>query len=390
MCSGYSVFKSRKALLLDYIPPRMPHREREFEQLKSAFKPVLLEGINLKIHIHGGMGSGKTALCRNLGQYLEKEAAKTGKKLKYTHINLAYTPKPYHVMTKLMEEVSFIESSRSGLSPEEMLSTVARSLAKENYQLILTLDEVDTYVGEGRDPSILYMLPRIHELNPEAACRLSLIYVSRSLDWMNKLNEATLSTLGRVSAVHLASYGLPEINDIVAYRVEEAFKSGAISEDVIDFIARTAIGHGGVRYALELLLEAGGQAEIGHAQVVNAEHVRRANFQIPKGVNGAYYPCELSLHKQLLLKAITKLFESTIEPYISLEEVYPLYQVTCKEFERDYEDKAKIQTYLKDLELTGYILRVKVNGRTLVGMEFPPDRLDKALNESLKQALNSS
>ena len=45
---------------------------------------------------------------------MEEEAVKAGKKLKYVHINLAYTPKPYHVMTKLMDQVSFVESSRSG------------------------------------------------------------------------------------------------------------------------------------------------------------------------------------------------------------------------------------------------------------------------------------
>ena len=151
--SRLSVFKSRRVLLLDYTPVRLPHRERELDQLKSYFEPVLREDVNVKTHVYGSIGSGKTALCRRLGKYLEDEAAKAGKNLKYVHINLAYTPKPYHVMTKLMEQVSFVESSRSGLSPEEMLAIVARSLTKENYRLVLTLDEVDTYVGEGRDPS---------------------------------------------------------------------------------------------------------------------------------------------------------------------------------------------------------------------------------------------
>jgi Cdc6-like AAA superfamily ATPase len=230
----------------------------------------------------------------------------------------------------------------------------------------------------------------VHELYPEAAARLSLIYVSRSIDWMNKLDKATLDTLGRVSAMHLDEYGLPQVRDIIAYRVEEAFQPGRVSEGVIDFIARTSVGYGGVRYALELLLEAGGQAEIDHSETVKAEHVRRANFLIPKGVNGAYYPGELSLHKQLLLKAITSALEARTEPYLSLEDVYSDYQVACEEYERDCEDRPTIQAYLKDLEIKGYILLVRGNGETLVGMEFPPDRLAKALKESLKQALKSS
>jgi Cdc6-like AAA superfamily ATPase len=293
-------------------------------------------------------------------------------------------------MTKLLDQVSFVESSRSGLSPEEMLAIVARSLSREDYKLVLTLDEVDTYINEGRDTSILYMLPRVHELYPDSACRVSLIYVSRSLDWMRRLDKATLDTLGRVSAVHLKEYGLTEIRDIVGCRVVEAFKPGAVSEDVIDFIARTSVDYGGVRYALELLLEAGGQAEMSLATIVKAEHVREAHALIPKGVNGAYYPGELSLHKQLLLKGVINALQARTEPYLSLEEVYSLYRIACEEYDREAEDKHKIQTYLNDLAADGYILLISGADGTLVGMEFPLDRLVKALKESLKQALQSS
>jgi len=385
--SPLSVFKNRRVLLHDYTPTRLPHRERELNELKNYFDPVLREDVNVKVHVYGSIGSGKTVLCRRLGRYLEEEALKVRKKLKYVHINLAYTPKPYHVMTKLMDQVSFVESSRSGLSPEEMLAIIAKSLSREDYRLVLTLDEVDTYISEGRDPSIFYMLPRVHELYPEAACRVSLIYVSRSLDWMAKLDKATLDTLGRVSAVHLGEYGLPEVRDIVGYRAEEAFRPGAVSEDVSDFIARTSVGYGGVRYALELLLEAGGQAEMDHAKAVKAEHVRRAHALIPKGTDGAYYPGELSLHKQLLLEGVINALQARTEPYLSLDDVYSAYRIACEEYEREAEDKPAIQTYLTYLETHGYVLLVKEDNETLVGMEFPPDRLAKALKESLKHEL---
>ena len=126
--SPLSVFKNRRVLLHDYTPTRLPHRERELNELKNYFGPVLTEDVNVKVHVYGSIGSGKTVLCRRLGRYLEEEAVKAGKKLKYVHINLAYTPKPYHVMTKLMDQVSFVESSRSGLSPEEMLAIIARKV----------------------------------------------------------------------------------------------------------------------------------------------------------------------------------------------------------------------------------------------------------------------
>ena len=114
------MFKSRRVLLHDYTPPRLPHRERQLKELKRYFNPGLheKEGVSVKVHVHGRIGTGKTVLCKRFGSDLEAEAAKIGRKLKYVHINLAYTPKPYQVMTRLLDQVSFVESPRSGLTPE--------------------------------------------------------------------------------------------------------------------------------------------------------------------------------------------------------------------------------------------------------------------------------
>ena len=159
---------------------------------------------------------------------------------------------------------------------------------------------------------------------------------------------------------------------------------------MIDFIARTSVGYGSVRYALELLLEAGGQAEMDLATIVKAEHVRRAHALIPKGVNGAYYPSELSLHKQLLLEGVINALRGRTEPYLSLDDAFCAYRIACEETEREAEDNPAIQTYLKDLAANGYVLLVKGDDGTFVGTEFPLDHLAKALQESLKQALQPS
>jgi len=170
-------------------------------------------------------------------------------------------------------------------------------LVDEDLYLVVALDEVDAYIAEGRSQRILYMLPRAYELEPKAAGRISLIYASRSLDWLKKLDEATLDTIGRTSAIHLNAYGFEQVRDIVAYRAELAFKPGALDEELVDFVAQISMPYGGVRYALELLLEAGMLADYEGLKNVKARHVRTAHASIPKGANGALCPEELSLHK---------------------------------------------------------------------------------------------
>ncbi|RLI41760.1 hypothetical protein DRO69_11210, partial [Candidatus Bathyarchaeota archaeon] len=193
--------------------------------------------------------------------------------------------------------------------------------------------------------------------------------------------------LGRTLAVRLDDYKLSEVRDIVSYRAEEAFLLGAISDDLIDFIANISMGYGGVRYALELMLGAGNIAELNLADSVRAEHVRMVHASIPKGANGAIYPGELSLHKQLLLKAVIEGLEASGKPYLSLDETYSSYRIVCEQSESEAEGINSVTTYLRDLSTDGYVLLYKKNGEIFVGMEYPFDRLKEILERTLKEAL---
>jgi len=380
-----SVFRKREALLHHYVPDFLPHRQEELERLKKWFEPVLSEKVNMKVHIYGPMGTGKTVLCNRLGRYLVDEAERRGVNLKFININLAYTPKPYYVMSSLMEKV--VGNPGLGLGPEEMLINVVNKICSEDMKLVVALDEVDTYIMEKRDPKILYMLPRVYELDPRAAGRISLIYISRSLKWLDRLDEATLDTLGRTAAVKLEKYGPEEIEDILNYRVEEAFKPAAVPPEIVEFTAQISYRCGGMRYALELLLGAGMIADSEGSSTVKADYIRIVHAGIPKGANGAIYPDELSIHKQMLLKAIMDGLRSGGGPYLTFEEAYDLYTVECESQDKDAEDKETIQSYLQDLKSEGYILLKRREGEVLIGMEYPFDRLYEDLERAMREAL---
>lgn len=379
-----SVFSNREALLHHYVPDRLPHRERELAELKKWFESVLSGNVNVKVHVYGPLGTGKTVLCNRLGGCLMEEAEKRGVKLRFVFVNLAYTPKPYHIMSILMERVT--GNPGLGLSPEDMLINVVKAICREDSKLVIALDEIDTYIKERRNMKILYMLPRVHELDPRAAGRISLIYVSRSLEWLSRLDEATLDTLGRTAAVKLEKYGLEEIEDILGCRVEEAFRSAAVPSEIVEFTAQISYRCGGIRYALELLLGAGMIADSEGSSTVKADYVRRVHAGIPKGMNGAIYPDELSLHKQLLLKAIIEGLRSGDEPYMIFEDAYDLYAVECELLDKEAEDKETIHSYIQDLSSEGYVLVKGREGEVYIGMEYPFNRLYEVLERALRTA----
>ena len=383
-----SVFRSRRVLQHDYTPSRLPHRDHQMKELWRYFEPVLSEEATAKVHVYGPIGTGKTVLCKRFGIDFEEEAFKRKEKVRYVHVNLSYTPKIPYILTQLVDQVSFINTPRSGLGPEEMLRDVAKTLSQEDYRLILVLDEVDTYIREKGNPKIFYMLGRFHELYPDPTPRLSLIYISRSLGWMDKLDRATLETLGRVSGVNLDEYDPREITDILSYRAEEALTSAAFSEDIIQFIADLSVSNGGIRYALELLSEAGGIADREYANSVRPGHVRIAHVNIPKGVNGAYYPADLSLHKQLLLRAVIDALENNRTPYVPIEEIYGRYQEVCGGHRLEVKEEAVISSYLKDLKVEGYVLLKEEGSKAAI--EFPLIRMRDSIEEALKHTLQLS
>ncbi|MBS7613409.1 AAA family ATPase [Candidatus Bathyarchaeota archaeon] len=376
------VFRNRDVLFHDYVPLRLPHREKEFKELLGYFKPIVRESLSIKVHVNGEIGTGKTVLCKRLLRTLEGEASAAGARLRCAYVNLAYAPKPYYAMAELHKQVA--GSPAAGLSPEQMLSNVVETIVNEDSKLLVVLDEVDTYLDEGGDAKIFYLLPRAHELNEAARGRISLIYASRSFDWLKRLDAATLDTLGRTLAVKLEQYGYQQVRDITEFRADEAFKPGAIDEDVIDFIAHISMEYGGVRYALELLLGAGIIADRQGRDHVRAEDVRMANAAIPKGLNGAIYPQELSIHKQLLLKAIMETLEATGRPYVTFQDAYTKYIETCQSYNVEPECESTITDYIEDLKIEGYIIKMGKGEDKRLGMEYPFHSLSEVVEKSLK------
>lgn len=380
-----SVFKKSLALFHEYTPSILPHREEQLKRLERYFESVLREGVSAKVHIHGPIGSGKTVLCKSFGRDLEAKAAEQGVNLRFARINLAYTPTPYYIMGRLLKKLSFVDSPRTGIGAEEMFINLAQVLIDEDCTLILALDEVDTYIKEGGKSKILYMLCRIHELYLDPTPKVSLIYISRDLGWLNKLDPATLDTIGRVSGVQLDEYTPEQVRDIIRCRAEEASFPGAVSEAVVSFIADLSTHVGAVRYSLELLREAGNHAAADGSSRISPEHVRRAHVEIPKGSNGAYYPGELSLHKQLFLKGCLQALQNTWEPYVSPDEVYDEYLAVCDEYGKKAKDREESEPYLRDLHLEGYIV-LRESG-SQVGSDSPVDTLGEMLAEALEDSL---
>src|SRR4030066_1957650 len=177
-----SVFKDESKLDLNYVPSRLPHREKEHRLLMEFFDFLLRypERMAQRVLVAGDVGTGKTALCQRLGADITHEASTRGMKLRYVHVNCReYTGSLFLILQHVVT-VFHPNFPKRGYSAEELLRNLMQILDEESTYTILTLDEFESLVEkEGQDA--IYKLTRLQEMRQTRPQRLSLISIMRSL-----------------------------------------------------------------------------------------------------------------------------------------------------------------------------------------------------------------
>ena len=387
MQSHQSVFKDEAKLDINYVPQKLPHREKEHRLLMEFFSFILRcpERMSQRVIITGDVGTGKTALAQHFGASMTSEANKHAIKFRYAHVNCreyrgSLLPVIHHAITIFRPTYP----SR-GYSAENILSTLMQVLDEENATMILALDEFDTLIeNEGSDA--IYKLTRLQEMRQGRPQRLSFIFVMRNLKSLEKLDASARSTLQR-SIISLERYGKEQLIDILNDRVSMAFELGAVEEDVVDLISDLAFKEtGNARFGIELLWRAGKYADAQDASRIEPECVRMAVTSIVPSLRRSELS-GLGLHQKLFLLAAARYFKGSEQAYVSLSELEKTYAIVCEEFGVEPNNHTQLWKYTQLLSSMG-ALTVEVattRGRsTHVSLSIPATELEKELSASLK------
>ena len=390
MVPNQSVFKDESKLDINYIPQKLPHREKEYRLLREFFNFVLIcpEKMAQRIIITGDVGTGKTALTQHFGSTLTSETNKRGIKFRYVHINCReYRGSLAQVLHRAFTvfEPSF---PARGYSSDELLIFLLKALDTENTHMILALDEFDSLV-EKENSDAVYKLTRLQEMRQGLPQRLSFIFIMRNLKAIETLDESAKSTLQR-SIIYLERYDKEQLVDILNDRVAMAFESGAVVEDVIDLVAGLAISQtGNARFGIELLWRAGKYADSEDAEVVEPEYVRQAVSAIIPSLRRSEL-ASLGYHEKLFLLAVARFFKESDEVYASLSEIEKIYAIICEELEIQPNSHTQVWTYTNYLSSLGVlkteVISVESRGRqTRLSLPtIPAVELEKEMSTTLQ------
>ena len=242
------ILRSETYLTTNYEPEEPVGRETEINRIADAVRPLTHRKTPENLLVYGPAGVGKTTCVKHIFDRLESETS-----AKAVYINAwQYNTRP-SLLTELLIKLGY-PAPRKGKPVDELLSKLKEWLDK-NRGVAVAIDEFDQLQ---KKTEIIYDLQM---LNQEAENSLGIVMVSNQPPSQVQLDPRSQSRLN-CQTLRFNSYNTPQLQEILAKRVEQAFKPGTVPDEVLEEIAETvAENSGDCREALETLLRAGREAD---------------------------------------------------------------------------------------------------------------------------------
>ena len=358
-----SIFEDESKLDINFIPKRLPHRNKELSLLSQLFLTLLTNPnkTSRKILITGKTGIGKTVTVKFFGEMLREASEKRNVLIKYVHINCRKERTSYKVLIKIIRSLNKSFPKR-GYSPQDLLEIINDLLNAQNLHLLIVLDELNYLISNDRD--LIYSLTRLNDDSFNLPQRLSIIGIVRDISCINNLDNSTLSTLQR-NIIRFDDYSSEQIFNILKYRADISFREHVISDDLIEMISDIVFIKGDIRYGLNLLWKASKIAESKNLKSITAECVRIANQDlVPFSTLDALK--DMSIQKLIFLLSIVILLKKNSEPHISLAEIIKLYHILCENTEIQPRSYSQLWNYLQEYKKENFV-SLKLQSKEIKG-----------------------
>ncbi|RQH00904.1 AAA family ATPase [Natrarchaeobius oligotrophus] len=274
---------------------------------------------------------------------------------------------------------SFEEVPMTGWPTDRVYSVFFDAVDYDERVVVIMLDEIDKLVEKSGDDT-LYNLSRMNSELENS--RVSIIGISNDLKFTDFLDPRVKSSLGEEEIV-FPPYDANQLRDILQHRSEVAFKSGALSDDVIPLCAAFAAQeHGDARRALDLLRTAGELAERAQAETIVEEHVRQAQDKIELD-RVVEVVRTLPTQSKLVLFSIIMLEKNGVHS-INTGEVFNIYKRLCEEIDADVLTQRRVTDLISELDMLGIVNAVVVSkgryGRTKeISLSVPLEETEAVL-----------
>ena len=330
------IFADRDRLSPRYVPDRLPHREREIRIVEKFFLDLFPDvggHYTRIIQLQGPAGVGKSSVALHVGRLLREEAGRYEIDLRHVYLNLRLESTTRFVLYSSIALKIDPDLRIRNMSAEELLAYILRYLKANNIYVAMTVDEVDYYLKCTKSTEVIYDLTRMGEVFfGEPINVLGLVFIARDPRWRDMLDPAEQSSLGRI-IVNFKPYTKDQVYDILEYRARGAFAPGAVTSEVLDYVAEVTVDHArsDIRFALDVLCYAGTLAENEGAERVTLEHVRTVLSQLEPSITSEDI-MTLNGDEKYVLMAVALELKTSGDAFADLEDVWEMYREVCEQY----------------------------------------------------------
>lgn len=255
----------------DYVPEKLPGREEEIEQIMQ-FIGILEVGKPPNILITGPKGTGKTAIVRYVLRMLKPN-------FKRDRLIYVQATTPIATLSSIAEQLEFTwKGTRRrfigiprGVSIGEALKFLKNKMKENRIRyVVIAIDEADKLVGNIYGEEILYHFSR--------NLPVSLILITNKPLLIDKINDDRVRSSLKLKHIALPRYDDQQILQILRYRASLAFRERSYDDEILKWIRDITANEMGrdIRFALDVLMEAGDEAYRQKARKITFEHVSHA------------------------------------------------------------------------------------------------------------------
>ena len=378
-----SLFKEESKLDLNYIPEKLPHREKELYLLSQLFLTLITNpnSTSRKVLITGKTGVGKTVTVKSFGKILLEASIKRHLFVKYVHINCRKERTSYKALIKIVRTIDE-KFPKRGYSPQDLLDIIIDHLNNKDYHLLIVLDELSYLINNGED--LIYSLTRLNDDSINTQQRVSIIGIVRELSCLSNLDTSTLSTLQR-NIIEFKNYSREEVFDILKYRATISLIDSAISDEILGMVADFVYKKGDIRFGLNLIWRAVKIAENKRLQHLSAECIRLGNQDLVPFSTQDILNC-LSIPKLVFLLSIIRSLKSSEEKAISIAKIMDYYEIICENSEISSRSPSQLWNYLQEFKRDN-LISVNIQSEAIKGRKGLIQILDISLNKFEKVIL---
>jgi len=256
LSSDESLFKNEQALDFAFQPKPMKYREEQQGYMANCIKPLLQERNGKNLFVFGIPGIGKTLACNQLLEELEESS----EDIVPLYINCWHKNTSFKVYLELCALLGYrLTQNKKG---DELMGAIKEILNKKS--AVFVFDEIDKM----EDFDFLYAIL-------EGVYRKSIFLITNYRDWLSGLEERVRSRM-MIDQLEFKPYNNKETEGILRQRIGFAFVPGVLEEDAFQLILNKTVEMEDIRAGLNLLREAGLNAENRSSRKIILEDAQAA------------------------------------------------------------------------------------------------------------------